>query len=265
MQKGLSLNRRKLFLSSLILGAEAAIYYLKYFYAYVVFGYHRYLSIDPDVRALLIQATDIVLCLLLSFLICRAQPRQWMHYLGLDKNPLIPLLLALICTLPMFIGFGYYSGFQVDHSIQADLLTSMWAGFNEELIFRSFLAGLLMRKAGWSFLPAAIVSGLAFGAGHLYQASGSTQGWMIFGFTLLVHIGFFALYKFWDWNLWFVVFLHGFMDLSFSLFTPAENVLLNGPANVFRGITILMAIAITAFRWIRKLKKERFALVSSQE
>lgn len=249
------MNRQKLALSILILGAGAAIYYLRYFYAYVVFGYHRYMTMNDDARLLIIQGTSVLLCIALTLLICDRTPQRALHYLGLDKNPLPALALAVLCSAPMFIGFGAIAHYQKTGDVGGAVWTSLWAGFNEELIFRAFLAGLLMRKAGWNFIPAAIISGIPFAAGHLYQATGGTHVWAIFGFTLLAHVGFFALYKYWNWNLWFVIFLHGLMDLSFSLFTPAENVLLNGPANLYRGITLALAVVFTVVFQIRLRKR----------
>jgi membrane protease YdiL (CAAX protease family) len=239
------MNYRKLWLPLLILGTELAFYYLGFFFAYVIIGYDRYKAMDHELRGLILQSTSVIVCLVITLWLCRGKLGEAFRMIGLGNNPLISLLLAALCTLPMFIGFGYQADFVVAPGIAHEAFSGLWAGFNEEIVFRGFAAGLLVRLAGWRFLPAALLTGVLFGAGHLYQAGSTAEAWSIFCFGLLVHVGFFAFYKYWNWNLWFPIFLHGLMDVSFNLFRPADNILLNGPSNIYRGITIGLAIIIT--------------------
>jgi len=54
---------------------------------------------------------------------------------GLNKSIGKGFLFALICTLPMFIGFGILSDFQFKISIDTFLIAVVAAGFFEELFF----------------------------------------------------------------------------------------------------------------------------------
>jgi hypothetical protein len=69
-------------------------------------------------------------------------------------------------------------------------------------------------------------------------------------------IGFAIFYKMWGWNLWFPIFMHIFMNLSFVIFDLGDNVLLSGTANIFRGITILLAIIASIYINYRNKNKQ---------
>ncbi len=81
---------------------------------------------------------------------------------------------------------------------------------------------------------------------------GSSLG--VFAFTAIASIGFVLMYMTWQ-SLWLPVFLHGFMDLSWDLFSIQTDVRGNTIANVFRFITIGLAV----YSSIRKGKRERFS------
>ncbi|MGQ9620357.1 MAG: CPBP family glutamic-type intramembrane protease [Bacteroidales bacterium] len=69
---------------------------------------------------------------------------------------------------------------------------------------------------------------------------------------------FFAwLYIEWSNNLWIPVFLHTFMNLSWEIFKVSENAPGNIKSNIFRSLTIAIAIIVTImYKRQKKLKLE---------
>jgi membrane protease YdiL (CAAX protease family) len=222
----------------------------------MVFGIERYNEIPVNSRQWLISVSVAVLCSVVAIAISSFSVKKAVHALGLDRHILRAFLIALACTLPMYIGAAVYStpneGFGLSDAVQK----AVWPGFNEELVFRGFIIGLLVRKAGWYFIPAVLLSAVAFAWGHLYQAADAGQAVLVFLVTSGAGIGFAVFYKMWGWNLWFPIFIHIFMNLSFAIFHTGDNVLLDKTSNIFRGITILLAIIATVYINYRS-KKEK--------
>ena len=83
---------------------------------------------------------------------------------------------------------------------------------------------------------------------------------MVFMLTSLGGIGFALFYKFWNWNLWFPVFMHMFMNLSFVIFDMGNTALMNRNGNIFRAITLLLAIGATIYLSYRRRRLENAVL-----
>ncbi len=168
--------------------------------------------------------------------------REFMNALGLRKEVLRPMLAALVCTLPMFAGYGALSGFEVSMSYEQFLRGVLCAGFFEELYFRGFLFGQLFRKAKLGFIPAAIAGAIFFGITHLYQGNNAATTLGVFAVTF-IGAGFFAwVYTEWGFNLWGSIFLHMFMNLSWTTFAIGDNAMGGVSANVFRAASIAFVI-----------------------
>ncbi|HEY9176951.1 MAG TPA: CPBP family intramembrane glutamic endopeptidase [Flavipsychrobacter sp.] len=233
--------------SALILAGATSYYWMKYLYAYVVFGVQRYNEISVNSRQWLISVSVVVLCSAIAVAISSFSVKKTVQSLGLDKHVLQALLIAAVCTLPMYVGAALYSSPNVDFGWLAAIKKAVWPGFNEELVFRGFIIGLLVRKAGWHFIPAVLLSAVAFAWGHLYQAADAGQAILVFLVTSGAGIGFAIFYKMWGWNLWFPIFMHILMNLSFAIFHTGHNVLLDRTSNIFRGVTILLGIIASIY------------------
>lgn len=233
--------------SALILAGATSYYWMKYFYAYVIFGVKSYNEISVNSRQWIISVSVVVLCSVIAIAISSFSVKKAVQALGMDKHILLAFLIALACTLPMYIGAAIYSSPNEDFGWLAAMKKAVWPGFNEELIFRGFITGLLVRRAGWHFIPAVLLSAFIFAYGHLYQAADAGQAVLVFLVTSGVGIGFAIFYKMWNWNLWFPIFMHIFMNLSFAIFNTGDNVLLDKTSNIFRGITILLAIIASIY------------------
>ncbi|MCX6249656.1 MAG: type II CAAX endopeptidase family protein [Bacteroidetes bacterium] len=176
-------------------------------------------------------------------------------YLGLKGNFISAFLLTFIFTLPMFLGGLTFFSLNYEITLPAILKLTIFAGLFEELYFRGFLFGQLFKFTKIGFIPSIFLGALLFASGHLYQ---STEFSVLLGVFLTTFMGaiFFAwLYVEWNYNLWVPIFMHFFMNLSWALFTVSENALGGVKSNIFRGLTIALAIAATVIYKKRKKMK----------
>lgn len=164
---------------------------------------------------------------------------------GMQKGFSKGLLFSAITVLPMFLSSAAIGKMSEDISVLNLLHHTLFAGFMEEFLFRGFLFGLLFRKLGWGFIPASLLGALIFGLGHLYQGHTVLQTTGVFFVTALGAVWFAWLYIEWNANLWVPIFLHTFMNLSWSLFEVSDTALGGWYTNLFRIITIALTIIIT--------------------
>jgi len=220
--------------------------------AYIVFGVEKYNTIPSDIRNILIQSQIFLISIITTWALCSFSVSKTATILGANKPYFQTALWALLCASPMLIGGSISLG--LNHMITAKdiLLTSVWAGVFEELVFRAFIVGLLVRLAGWHIVPATLISSLIFGWGHLYQADNATDAITIFFLTSIAGIGFVVFYRLWKWNIWFPMFMHIFMNLAFVITNMGTNVLLNNTGNVYRVMTIVLAIILTIILMYKK-------------
>lgn len=174
------------------------------------------------------------------------KPRTILRVMGLSHGFGTGLLFGIVCTAPMCIGYALTGDFNREISLDQLFTFVFVAGFFEELIFRGFVFGELFRTARWGFLPAALLTALAFGALHLYQGHDLLSALGSFGVTALGSIFFSWLYVEWNNNLWCVIWLHILMNLPWMLFSVSLSGAVGGTwANVFRAGTLLLAIGLT--------------------
>ncbi len=166
------------------------------------------------------------------------------------------MLFAALANLPSFIGYAYINGHSSSGFVDV-FWGSLLPAFNEEIIYRAFIVGILVLYANWNFWLTLLLSALLFAKGHLYQASTPLEAVQIFFFTSGAGIGFAVFYKYWNWNIWFPLFMHAFMNMAFVLFgREANNALMSGTENIFRFSTIAIAIGITIYTSYKSKKNE---------
>jgi membrane protease YdiL (CAAX protease family) len=212
--------------------------YLKYFYAYVVFGKEHWNALDNTFATNLLVYSQILLVFIVSSLLFR---RKAFEILGLDKGLLKGAVIGFICSLPMFLGYAFLNGFEFKLDLSLIHRDFILAGFFEELLFRGFLFGILFYVVGWGFIPAVILPSIYFGLGHLYQAENMSETINVFLFTGIGSAGFAWFYTAFK-NLWIVIFLHAFMDLAWDMFQIESNVTGGLLENIFRFITLGLMI-----------------------
>jgi membrane protease YdiL (CAAX protease family) len=218
---------------------------LKYVYAYLILGIDTYNSLSFYSKLFLTQVSQLMICIFTAYLLIRSAGKDFLEMMGMRRNVKEAFGTALFCASPMF--FGYF--FLTDTKINSDLFElfskSIWPGFNEELLYRAFLFGLLIRLCGWNFWIALLVPGLLFATGHLYQAQSVNEAVRVFIFTTLAGAGFSIFYMGWKWNIWFPVFLHILLNFAWTFYSIPSNVLGSKQANLLRFITIGLGIYFT--------------------
>ncbi len=165
--------------------------------------------------------------------------------LGLNKSIIKGFLFALICTLPMYIGFSVIFEFNPNIKVNTILIGVVSAGFFEELYFRGFLFGLPFRKTKLGFILSVLFGALYFGSLHLYQSTEFNELLGIFLITFSGGILFAWVYAESNFNIWVPVFLHMLMNLAWELYSVSENALGGIYPNVFRFLTIALVIILT--------------------
>lgn len=172
--------------------------------------------------------------------------------LGLQKPFWRVTLIALVFTLPMFLGYAWYNALNTEITVKTFFTSTVYAAFFEEFYYRALFFGLLFKQTRLGFFPAVILGALVFASVHLYQSD--NPGTMIGIFiTTLMGAGWFAwLYSEWDFNLWMPIGMHFFMNLSWMLFAAGVNALGGLEANIFRIMTI--AFSVIGTNWYKKKK-----------
>jgi membrane protease YdiL (CAAX protease family) len=172
--------------------------------------------------------------------------------LGLGGNVLRALLIAAIFSLPMFIGGLIFNRLNPHILIPNLIAKTICAAFFEELYFRGFLFGQVFKNTKAGFIPSILVCAVLFGLGHMYQSRDVSVLIGIFLTTFSGAIFFAWLFVEWNFNLWVPIFLHTFMNLSWGIFIVSDNALGTVNSNIFRGITIAVAIIVTLLYKKRK-------------
>ena len=178
--------------------------------------------------------------------------KNWLESLGLNRSIVKAFIFALICTLPMLIGFAALSSPNAKFTLNTFLINVLAAAFFEELYFRAFLFGQLYRYTKLGFIPSVLLGALLFAFVHLYQSNDPLTLVGIFAITLLGAILFAWVYAEWNYNIWVPTFLHMFMNLFWDLFNGGDNALGGLTGNIFRTITLILIITLTIIYKKRK-------------
>lgn len=173
--------------------------------------------------------------------------------IGLSKNLLLGLAFALLCTFPMLVAYSIKFNLNIKLSWDTIIINTISAAFFEEIIYRAFLFGMLYRYTRLGFLPSVFLGSLLFGTAHIYQSTGTKELIGIFLLTFCGSIIFAWIYSEWKFNLWTAIFVHCMMNFYWLIFDVDTNALGGTYANVFRFLTIFLAIFGTI---IYKRKKQ---------
>ena len=172
-------------------------------------------------------------------------PRKFAGSLGLNGSAGKGFVFALLCTLPMLLGYALVFEFDRGITLNQLLMGAVVAALIEELYFRAFLFGQLFRFTRLGFIPAVRAGALLFASLHLYQSNEFSTLTGIFLTTFSGAVLFAWVMSEWQHNLWVPVFLHFFMNLFWMLFSAGDNALGGWYANIFRAITITLIIMLT--------------------
>ncbi len=171
--------------------------------------------------------------------------RNFFDAVGINRSIVNGVVFPLICTLPMLIGYAAVFEFDSEITFIGIATGAVFAAFFEELYYRSILFGQIFRFTRIGFIPAIFFGALLFGFGHVYQSQDLSTMIMIFVTTFMGAVLFAWVYVEWQYNLWVPVFLHLFMNLFWMMFSVSDNAFGGLYSNIFRAITIAMAIILT--------------------
>ncbi len=166
--------------------------------------------------------------------------------LGLKQGLSRGLVFGFAATLPMTVSSAIL--FKVsDHVFAFSTLVFVLIGpIMEEILFRGYLFGQLFRREGWGFIPASLIASVFFGMGHLYQSNDLSAAAGTFLVTFVGSAWFAWLYIEHNSNLWVPMWLHVFMNLSWTIFqTNTPGAVGSNTTNLFRIVTIIITIVYT--------------------
>lgn len=176
--------------------------------------------------------------------------REGLEQTGLLANPLKAFMWSCFFTSPLWLGFGLLAEQELNLELNNIYTKAVLPGFTEEVIFRSFLFGLLMRHANWNFILAAGTVAVIFGIGHWYQGASWLSSLMVFAITFIGSVWFSWLYVKWNFNLWIPIFVHILMNAAWYIFDVDSSALGTVTANIFRVTTIAISISVTI--WLER-------------
>lgn len=189
-----------------------------------------------------------VLCALLLFRHVRAA-----ELLGISSDGIgYYFLSACLCCFPMVLGYAYLSQ-ELNWSIAAFFNGALYPGLFEEIIFRAVLFGALFRYCGWGFIPAALVSSLIFGVGHLYQSADLLSASMLMAFMAVAGSWFAWLYCECGYRVWFPAGMHVLMNGAYGFFTMSGGAMGDSQSNLFKATAIILSIIFV--QWVVKRNK----------
>lgn len=234
--------KNKVVISLVVIAAFMATKYTSQFYWLLIPQQFKAMSLNASI--LLCGATDLALCFFATLYLAGFSFKKMLEMLGLNKGLGAGFLLALLAALPQLLGLQILHGFHHGVAFVDIWINGIHPGYREEIMFRGFLIGILARYAKWpAIIPLALSSAL-FAMGHLYQAHNFPESVTVFLVAFGGGTGFYLFYKYSNWNLWFPMFLHSFMDTSTVISNWDGNIMMSAQDNIFRGATLALAIFI---------------------
>lgn len=150
-------------------------------------------------------------------------------------------LAAVLCCVPMTLGYAFLSN-ELNLSISAIITGSIYAGFFEEVIFRGALFGVLFKYCRWGFIPAALISSVIFGMGHIYQGNDPLSVLMAVTVTTIAGTWFAWLYCECGYCIWFPMWMHILMNAAYGVFGMSGGAAGDLQGNLFKAIAIVLSI-----------------------
>ncbi|HCA75043.1 MAG TPA: hypothetical protein DGF36_05655 [Alteromonas sp.] len=163
---------------------------------------------------------------------------------GLSSSVRVGVLWGLVFVSPMLVGFTF-SDAPAQFAPALLVTKALLPGFLEELMFRGFLVGMLIRVAGWRWLPAALINAALFGIGHWFQGATLAEAVMASLFTAVGGLWFAWLFVVWQHNLWLVVTLHTVMNACWVIWQVDTTAAGDQFANLLRLSTIMLSVVVT--------------------
>lgn len=150
-------------------------------------------------------------------------------------------LAAVACCLPMTLGYAYLSS-ELNLSLSGLMVGSVYAGVFEEILFRAVLFGVLFRYCRLGFIPAALVSSVVFGLGHIYQGHDAMSAFAAFAITTVAGTWFAWLFCESGYRIWFPLWMHIFMNAAYGVFSMSGGAAGDLEGNIVKASSILLSL-----------------------
>ena len=208
----------------------------------------------PYLRSGLATLSDLTIMILLTALAARRPPGWALSQAGLAKFSLRHPLWGLLVFAPVVAASALLAPLAPDLTPEDIVWPGVIGPFTEELFYRGLAVGLLMRAAGWRFLPAALWPALSFGLAHLWQGSSPQETAAAVAITGIGGVGFGWLFVRWGFALWPAVILHIGMNVLWTVFGLGETAVGGLLGNGLRAATVVLAIGLTLWLAPREAK-----------
>jgi membrane protease YdiL (CAAX protease family) len=185
----------------------------------------------------------------------------WYDVLGLNvAGSQHYFLAAVACCIPMTLGYALLST-ELELSLSAIITGSIYAGVFEEIIFRAALFGGLFHYCRWGFIPAALISSIIFGLGHIYQGHDVISAVMALAITAIAGTWFAWLYCECGFRIWFPMCMHIFMNAAYGIFGMSGGAAGDLEGNLFKATSIILSI-VYVHLLVRQGKPREITLAS---
>lgn len=176
--------------------------------------------------------------------------RRIVHELRLDAPVLPALFFALICALPMVIGFVSTRKFSPATGIFGLIFMDLVSPVVEEIHVRGFGFWQLYHRLQWPFVVALLPQAVLTGLGHIEKGTTALQVLGIFSLMFSGAVLFSWLLERWR-SLWVPFFLHAAMNGIWDLYSISGTVLGGWFPFAVQQLTVLLAVAITLWWQIK--------------
>lgn len=170
------------------------------------------------------------------------------------------ILAAVACCLPMTLGYAYLSS-ELNFSLSDLIVGSVYAGVFEEILFRAVLFGVLFRYCRLGFIPAALVSSVIFGLGHIYQGHDPLSAFAAFAITSVAGTWFAWLFCESGYRIWFPLWMHIFMNAAYGIFSMSGGAAGDLEGNIFKASSIILSF-VYIHMLVKRGKKREITLAS---
>jgi membrane protease YdiL (CAAX protease family) len=189
------------------------------------------------------------------------KPTLWHELLGLNINGVQSYFIAApTCCLPMTLGYALLST-ELNLSMSAIITGSVYAGVFEKIIFRAALFGVLFHYCRWRFIPAALISSIIFGLGHIYQGHDLLSAVMAVAITSVAGTWFSWLYCECGYRVWFPLWMHIFMNAGYGIFGMSGGAAGDLEGNLFKASAIILSL-LYVHLLVRKSKLRQITFTS---
>jgi len=167
---------------------------------------------------------------------------------------------AVACCLPMTLGYAYLSN-ELNLTLSGIMVGSVYAGVFEEILFRAVLFGVLFRFCRLGFIPAALVSSVIFGFGHIYQGHDPMSAFAAFAITSVAGTWFAWLFCESGYRIWFSLWMHIFMNAAYGIFSMSGGAAGDVEGNIFKASAIILSL-VYIHLLVRSGKKREITVLS---